>query len=204
MVLSCCDAEDAICLSCVCVFACRFVGVELSFRITSSSYLIPTSTSQQDAAQQPLLTGHKHRFANLFGAAAPSNSSSDVPARPSSSTSYAALQQSLQGLESVLNKGLLQQRLRLSAANSYERWQETGEGLQAGRDAAAGATAGAQTLPQQQLRNEVAQQLEGSSLLAATDEGKSGSSLAAGSREQALLSAVDKLLAGIKTDGLDR
>jgi hypothetical protein len=172
------------------------VGVELSLRITSSSYLLPTSTSQQDAAQQPLLAGHKQRCAHLFGAAAPST---DTPSS-SSSNSYAALQQSLQGLRSDLHKGLLQQRMGLTANARFERWQGTDEGKHAA--AAAGGGSAASKLPEQQLQDAVAQQVEDSGLLAAGSG--SSSSAVGGSREQALLSAVEQLLGSLKTEGLDR
>lgn len=187
----------------------KFAGVELSMRITSSSYLLPTSTSDQDAAQQPLLAGHKQRFSHLFGAAAPSsNASAAATASTStnSSSSYAALQQSLQGLRADLHQGLLQQRAGLAASSRFERWQQANRSS----PAAAGAGAGtglpaANKLPEQQLQDAVAQQVEGSSLLAAQEEGDGDSSSRVGSsREQALLRAVDKLLANVDAEGLDR
>jgi hypothetical protein len=180
----------------------RFVGVELSLRITSSSYLLPTSTSQQDAAQQPLLVGHKQRFAHLFGAAAPSSdapNSSSSSCSSSNSSSYAALQQSLQSLRSDLHKGLLQQRMELTANARFQRWQGTDEGRQAGAAALGGSAAS--KLPEQQLQDAVARQVEDSGLLAADSD---SSSAVSASREQALLSAVDKLLGSFKTQGLDR
>lgn len=175
-------------------------------RITSSSYLLPTSTSDQDAAQQPLLAGHKQRFSHLFGAAAPSTDAS-AAATPSSTSSYVALQQSLQGLRSDLHKGLLQQRAGLAANSRFERWQQASKNSPA---AAAGGGTGlpaASKLPEQQLQDAVAQQVEGSSLLAAHEEGDSSSSSSSrvgSSREQALLRAVDKLLASVQAEELDR
>jgi hypothetical protein len=173
-------------------------------RITSSSYLLPTSTSDQDAAQQPLLAGHKQRFSHLFGAAAPSSDASAAgSASTSSSGSYAALQQSLQGLRADLHQGLLQQRAGLAASSRFERWQQANRSSPA---AAATGSPAASKLPEQQLQDAVAQQVEGSSLLAAQEEGDgdSSSSRVGSSREQALLRAVDKLLANVDAEGLDR
>jgi hypothetical protein len=88
--------------------------------------------------------------------------------------------------------------VQLAASDRWQRWQNTSEGQRA---AAAARFAGASKLPQQQLQDAVAQQLEGSGMLAGDE---AGSKQSAGSSEQALLGAVDKLLAGLDTQGLDR
>lgn len=105
----------------------KFIGVELTIKVSSSSYLLPTTAEQQAAAEQPLLLHHKQRFAHLFGAAAPSSNGPGLQQQQesssSSSTSYAALQQSLQGLRQSVHEGLLQQRMKLAGNANFKRWQ---------------------------------------------------------------------------------
>lgn len=105
----------------------KFIGCELEITVSSSSYLLPTSSEQQAAAEEPLLQQHKQRFAHLFGAAAPSSNSSaggnaQQEQDTGSSTSYAALQQSMQGLRQAVHEGLLQQRMQLAGNAKYKRW----------------------------------------------------------------------------------
>lgn len=105
----------------------KFIGVELQVKITSNSYLLPTTSEQQAAADQPLLLQHKQRFAHLFGAAAPSSNGPGLQEqqqdRNNSSPSYAALQQSMQGLRQSVHEGLLQQRMKLASNANYKQWQ---------------------------------------------------------------------------------
>lgn len=190
----------------------KFIGVELVIRVTSSSHLLPTTAAQQAAADQPLLASHKQRFAHLFGAAAPSSSKGQQQQQPQQgqdgSSSYAALQQSLQGLRDSMHQALLQQRLKLSAAPNYARWREGMEGA-AVADAAVAAAGGpmstvpaaaaaAADLPGRALEDMVRQQLQGISEVAAA--GKAAQQ----QHQAALLAAVDKAVLQLKLDVLDR
>lgn len=191
---------------CLCLLlACSFIGCEISMRISSSSYLLPTSTSEQDAAQVPLLSQHRLRFARLFEAASPAGPSSSTissRSRSSASSSYAALQQSLRELRDSMDDGLLKQRMHLSVNGSYEKWLQTDPGTRA--TAAAGSTGA--TGPQQHLREAVAQQVEDSGTLAGTNGSSEQQDQLQQQQQggQALLAAVDKALLSMKTEVLDR
>ncbi|KAF6259226.1 hypothetical protein COO60DRAFT_1030833 [Scenedesmus sp. NREL 46B-D3] len=202
----------------------KFIGVELLVKVTSSSYLLPTTAAQQAAADVPLLAAHRQRFAHLFGAAAPLNPQQQQQQQQqqedldsSSGSSHAALQQSLQGLRQSMHEQLLQQRLRLSAVQNHQRWQEGAEGRQAAA-AAAGLAGGALSplpdsaaaaaeLPSRQLEDAVGQQLEGSRLLAAAAAADAAGAAAGEGQQQqqvALAAAIDKAMLQLKLDVLDR
>lgn len=106
----------------------KFIGVEMTVRVSSSSYLLPTTSEEQAVAEQPLLQQHKQRFAHLFGAAAPSSNNTaqqhlQQDNSSSSDSSYAALQQSMRGLRESVQQGLLHQRVQLADNTNFKRWQ---------------------------------------------------------------------------------
>jgi ribosomal protein S10 len=185
----------------------QFQAVELVVKVTSSSYLLPTSTAEQAAAEQPLLQPHKQRFTHLFGAAAPGstgggNSSFSQQSLNGDSGSFAAVQQSLRGLQQAMHDGLLQQRMRLGSSTAYHRWREGLQGKSTAAATAAAAAAGeAGALPGQQLQDVAAQQVQGSGLLAQQEEQQQPQQE---SVQQAFMAAVDKVLLRLKLDVLDR
>eukprot|EP00878_Enallax_costatus_P013862 GHUV01014497.1.p1 GENE.GHUV01014497.1~~GHUV01014497.1.p1 ORF type:complete len:422 (+),score=169.95 GHUV01014497.1:2980-4245(+) len=173
----------------------KFIGVEMTVKVSSSSYILPTTTEQQAAAEQPLLQQHKQRFAHLFGAAAPSSFSSSagtasqqqqLEGSDSSSSNYAALQQSMQGLRESIHQGLLQQRVKLADSTNFKRWQD---GHKKGTAAVAASPSTAQV-----LADLVSQQVQGSNMADSTGHQK----------QQAFLAAVDKALLSLKLNVLDR
>uniref|UniRef100_A0A383VHB8 Small ribosomal subunit protein uS10 domain-containing protein n=1 Tax=Tetradesmus obliquus TaxID=3088 RepID=A0A383VHB8_TETOB len=193
----------------------KFIGVELLVKVTSSSHLLPTTAAQQAAADTPLLATHKQRFAHLFGAAAPADPQQQQQQQEADSSSYAALQQSLQGLRQSMHQQLMQQRLKLSGVQNYGRWQETADGRQAAAAAAAAAggplsalpqSAAAAEMPGRQLADAVAQQLQGSNMVAAADAAAAESSGDGQQQQQqlALAAAIDKAMLQLKLDVLDR
>ncbi|KAF8062739.1 SPP1 [Scenedesmus sp. PABB004] len=181
----------------------KFVGVELVVRVGSSSYLLPTSEAARDAADAPLLAGHRARFAHLFGAAAPSAGGGGGGAPAGGEPGAGELQASLAGLRGALQDGLLQQRLRLEASPSFARWREGAGGAAAAAAAAASAPpAASAAAPAPALQDAVAAQVARSGLAAPGGAAPGGG--AGAGREGALLAALDRALLGLKLDVLDR
>lgn len=177
----------------------QFVGAELSVRVSSSSYLLPTSSAEQDGAAAPLLAGHMRRFGRLFGGASGSRSASGSGA--SGSASFEALQQSLQGLQQAVRQGLVQQRAALSDTQAFQHWQQA---MGPDGDDSSGTVAATAAQPARAVADAVSQQLEGSPLAAADGSSSGGGAAAAPGGGDAFLAAVDKALLGVKLDVLDR
>jgi small subunit ribosomal protein S10 len=90
----------------------EFTAVEINVKLTSNSYLLPTSTREQAKAQQPLLSSHMHRFKDYFPAT--SSSSSTAPA--------AAFSEALSGARTNVQTAAQEQRRTLQGSPKFQEW----------------------------------------------------------------------------------
>ena len=150
----------------------EFTAVEINVKLTSNSYLLPTSTREQAKAQQPLLSSHMQRFKDYFPTTITSSSSSPAD----------TFSEALSSTRSVLQAAAQEQRRTLQNSQVFQQWLQ-----KLGPSHSSPPTTASEGLDlASQVSQQLDQQLLGTSLVAAE-----------GQVQHKLLAAIHTALKGL-------